>query len=80
MLHFWSIIDNSLANLENVYCACSDVCSESSADRKNRQRPMSGTTKMPRKKIGHKGDLIIKKGRMEYGCSEAGRYFKGEKF
>ncbi|RIA81831.1 hypothetical protein C1645_789518 [Glomus cerebriforme] len=77
LVHFWSLIDNSLSDLDNVYVARGEVCSNASANRKNRHRTSQGITRLKRKKLGRRSDLIIRKNKREYGCSEAGRYFKG---
>ncbi|RGB21936.1 hypothetical protein C1646_776959 [Rhizophagus diaphanus] len=77
LVHFWNLIDNSLSDLDNVYSARGEVSSHASANRKNRHRTPQGITPLERKKLGRKGDLIIRKNKREYGCSEAGRYFKG---
>ncbi|CAG8484948.1 10822_t:CDS:2 [Funneliformis caledonium] len=78
LVHFWSLIDNSLSDLNNVYIARGEVCSNASANRKNRHRMSQGITRLKRKELGRRNDLIIRKNKREYGCSEAGRCFKGE--
>ncbi|CAG8680613.1 3666_t:CDS:2 [Funneliformis mosseae] len=78
LVHFWSLIDNSLSDLNNVYIARGEVCSNASANRTNRHRMSQGITRLKRKEFGRRSDLIIRKNKREYGCSEAGRCFKGE--
>ncbi|CAH1767987.1 9770_t:CDS:2, partial [Entrophospora sp. SA101] len=73
LLHVWSFIDKAFENLGDV-----EAVSLSSSERKNKQRTISALTKVRRKILGRRGDLIIRKISLEYGCSEAGMIYKGE--
>ncbi|KAF0354454.1 hypothetical protein F8M41_014993 [Gigaspora margarita] len=77
IIHFWNFIDNSLSDLDDIYSALGEICSHASANRKNRHRILQGIASLSRKKIGRRSDLIIRKNKHEYGCSEAGRFYKG---
>lgn len=48
------------------------------ASRKNEDRVISSLVKIGRKAMGKRGDLILRKGRVEYGCAEAGARDEGE--
>jgi hypothetical protein len=47
--------------------------------RKNENRIISSVTKMKRKVMGRRGDLLLQKGIAEYGCAEAGAKYEGPK-
>src|SRR6266542_1423402 len=66
-----------MSDLDNVYNARGEICSHASANRKNRHRISQGIARLSRKKIGRRSDLNIRKNKHEYGCSEAGRFYKG---
>ncbi len=55
-----------------------ESCSLASSERKNKKRTVSALIKVKRKILGRKGDLIIRKISLEYGCSEAGMFYKGQ--
>ena len=65
-----------MSDLDNVYNAHGEICSHASANRKNCHQISQGITCLSRKKIGCRSDLIIRKNRHEYECSEAGRFYK----
>ena len=55
-----------------------ESCSLASSERKNKKRTVSALIKVKRKILGRKGDLIIRKISLEYGCSEAGMFYRGQ--
>jgi hypothetical protein len=48
------------------------------AMRKNQDRVIPSMIKMKRKAMGRRGDLILSKGSVEYGCAEAGARDEGQ--
>ncbi|CAG8828888.1 4250_t:CDS:10 [Gigaspora margarita] len=72
LIHVWSFIDKSFNDIEEV-----EVVSLSSSTRKNCKRTVSAVEDMERKKVGRKGDMIIRKSANEFGCAEAGQRFEG---
>jgi hypothetical protein len=66
----WIIIDNVFEQLDYVTSIRGETCSSSSSLRKNTQRTVPTNSKMQAKKLGHRGDLIIKRNMIELGCSE----------
>ncbi|GET03382.1 C2H2-type zinc finger transcription factor [Rhizophagus clarus] len=78
LLHVWSFIDKAFENLKDVEAVRGESCSLASSERKNKKRTVSALIKVKRKILGRKGDLIIRKIISEYGCSEAGIFYKGE--
>ncbi|CAG8621522.1 4564_t:CDS:2, partial [Diversispora eburnea] len=71
------IIDRTFDNIPNVDIARGESASLASSDRKNRNRTMD-----TRKKMGRKGDAIIRKlsggMKLEFGGSEAGKHYEGQ--
>jgi hypothetical protein len=49
----------------------------STSIRKNEDRIISSVTRMKRKIMGRRGDLLLQKGMAEYGCAEAGAKYEG---
>ncbi|CAG8793502.1 17518_t:CDS:10, partial [Cetraspora pellucida] len=78
LLHIWGFIDKAFENLEDVEAVRGESCSFASSERKNKKRTVSALIKIKRKILGRKGDLIIRKIFLEYGCSEAGMFYKGK--
>lgn len=77
LLHVWSFIDKAFENLGEVEAVRGESCSLTSSERKNKKRTVSALIKVKRKILGRKGDLIIRKISLEYGCSETGMSYKG---
>ncbi|CAG8640635.1 226_t:CDS:2, partial [Diversispora eburnea] len=71
------IIDRTFDNIPNVDIARGESSSLASSDRKNRNRTID-----TRKKMGRKGDAIIRKlsggMKLEFGGSEAGKHYEGQ--
>ncbi|CAB4407224.1 unnamed protein product [Rhizophagus irregularis] len=78
LLHVWSFIDKAFENLGDVEAARGESCSLASSERKNKKRTVSALIKVKRKILGRRGDLIIRKISLEYGCSEAGMFYRGQ--
>nr|CAG8506175.1 14904_t:CDS:2 [Entrophospora candida] len=77
-INVWGpIIDRTFDNMLNVDIARGESSSLASSDRKNRNRTMD-----TRKKMGRKGDAIIRKLsggiKLEFGGSEAGKHYEGQ--
>ncbi|CAI2191182.1 18557_t:CDS:2 [Funneliformis geosporum] len=68
---------SSMISGSHLFCIRSESSSRASSNRKNRNRIGSAIVKMKRKIMRRRGDLIIRKVSTEYGCSEAGKSFKG---
>ena len=56
-----------------------ESASTSTSIRKNEDRITSSITTMKRKIMGKRGDLLLQKGMIEYGCAEAGAKCDGPK-
>jgi len=78
IVHIWSFVDRAFENIEGVEVVRGESCSRASSLRKNRNRTVDAVNSMPRKQMGRRGDLIIRRMSTEYGCGEAGRVFEGE--
>ncbi|CAJ0907275.1 15661_t:CDS:2, partial [Entrophospora sp. SA101] len=80
-IHLWGpIIDQCFSNISDMEMVRSESASVTSGLRKNVGRTIAGKSFLTRWKIGRKGDLIIRTaGNLEFGSSEAGRFFKSEK-
>ncbi|CAG8501792.1 11713_t:CDS:10 [Paraglomus brasilianum] len=78
MLHIWTFIDKAFLDIDGMEITRGESCSYASSNRKNSQRTVPSTSPLKRKAMGRRGDLIIRKGHLEYGCSEAGKNFDGK--
>ncbi|CAG8652257.1 1218_t:CDS:2 [Gigaspora margarita] len=78
-IHIWPLIDRSFNELKGVNVARGESCSLASAKRKNKYRVIQGLVATTRKALGRRGDLILRKGIYEYGASEIGKDYKGDK-
>ena len=78
-IHIWSLIDKSFNELKGMDVARGESCSLASAKRKNKNRVIQGLVVTTRKALGRKGDLILRKGIYEYGASEVGKDYEGDK-
>jgi hypothetical protein len=66
----WIIIDDVFEQLYYVTSIRGEACSSSSSSRKNKQLTVPTDSKMQAKKLGHRGDLIIKRNMVELGYSK----------
>jgi hypothetical protein len=78
-IHIWSLIDKSFNELKGMDVARGESCSLASAKRKNEYRVIQGLVATTRKALGRRGDLILRKGIYEYGASEVGKDYEGDK-
>src|SRR4051812_18112633 len=67
----------ALNHLNHVLSCRGESCSLASAARKNRCRVIESVTAAARKKLGRRGDLIIRKEGREFGAGESGRKYEG---
>ncbi|CAG8763080.1 2604_t:CDS:2, partial [Funneliformis caledonium] len=63
-------IDKAFENLGDVEAVRDESFSLASSERKNKKRTVSALIKVKRKILSRKGDLIICKNSLKYGCSE----------
>ncbi|CAG8585583.1 12542_t:CDS:10, partial [Cetraspora pellucida] len=75
--HIWLFVDRAFENIEGVQAIRGESCSLASSSRKNRNRRVASVDSIPRKIMGRRGDLIIRRMSMEYGCGEIGNLYVG---
>lgn len=83
--HVWQFIDSAFDNIENIDVLSKECSSTSSSKRKNKDRSIGGVEMQERKKMGYRCDMIFCENRIghdesiEYGASEAGKLYDGDK-
>ncbi|KAH8547513.1 hypothetical protein BGW37DRAFT_524296 [Umbelopsis sp. PMI_123] len=78
MVRIWSLIDRLFADIEDLEAVRGESGSIATAMRKNQDRVIPSMIKMKRKAMGRRGDRILSKGSVEYGCVEAGARDEGQ--
>jgi hypothetical protein len=77
MLRVWSVIDRIFDDIDGLITVRGESPSIASSSRKNEGRFLPSTTKIQRKQMGRRADLILRRDETEFGCGEAGKMFEG---
>ncbi|KAJ2956142.1 hypothetical protein NQZ79_g7965 [Umbelopsis isabellina] len=78
-MRIWSMIDKLFDNVPGLETVRGEAASRSTSLRKNEDRVIASVSPMSRKVMGRRGDLLLLKGKAEYGCAEAGSKYDGPK-
>ncbi|KAI8575894.1 hypothetical protein K450DRAFT_259715 [Umbelopsis ramanniana AG] len=71
MLRIWGMVDRVFDNIPGLETVRGDAASMNTSIRKYENCIISSITRMKRKIMGRRGDLILQKGIADYGCTEA---------